>query len=54
MDVISRVDVMQASYFDICLSLTFSVDYNSWQESDKGLRLAASLDRDVILAEGMP
>ncbi|KAL8941609.1 MAG: hypothetical protein Q9211_001758 [Gyalolechia sp. 1 TL-2023] len=27
-------------------------DYNSWQESDEGLRLAASLDKDVILAEG--
>lgn len=27
-------------------------DYNSWQESEKGLKLAASLDKDVILAEG--
>ncbi|CAG9999358.1 unnamed protein product [Clonostachys byssicola] len=27
-------------------------DYNSWVESDKGLRLAASLDKDVVLAEG--
>ncbi|KAI4162556.1 MAG: hypothetical protein LQ342_003787 [Letrouitia transgressa] len=27
-------------------------DYNSWQESEKGLRLAASLDKDVVLAEG--
>ncbi|KAI4136808.1 MAG: hypothetical protein LQ341_005436 [Variospora aurantia] len=27
-------------------------DYNSWQESDTGLRLAASLNKDVILAEG--
>lgn len=34
--------------------LTFSiVDYNSWQESEKGLRLAASLDKNVVLAEGM-
>lgn len=33
--------------------LIFPVDYNSWQESEKGLRLAASLDRDVVLAEGM-
>ena len=32
--------------------LTTSVDYNSWQESEKGLRLAASLDKDVVLAEG--
>lgn len=28
-------------------------DYNSWQESEKGLKLAASLDKDVVLAEGM-
>lgn len=30
-----------------------TVDYNSWQESDKGLRLAAGLDKDVVLAEGV-
>ena len=30
-----------------------AVDYNSWVESEKGLRLAASLDKDVILAEGI-
>ena len=29
-----------------------TVDYNSWIESDKGLRLAAGLDKDTILAEG--
>lgn len=27
-------------------------DYNSWQESETGRKLAASLDKDVILAEG--
>ncbi|PNY21678.1 Mannan polymerase II complex ANP1 subunit [Tolypocladium capitatum] len=27
-------------------------DYNSWVESDKGRRLAESLDKDVVLAEG--
>lgn len=27
-------------------------DYNSWVESDKGRRLTATLDKDVILAEG--
>ncbi|KAL8813374.1 MAG: hypothetical protein Q9223_000710 [Gallowayella weberi] len=27
-------------------------DYNSWQESDKGLRLAASLDKDAVIVEG--
>lgn len=29
-------------------------DYNSWQESDQALKLAAGLDKDVVLAEGMP
>ncbi|GAO14328.1 uncharacterized protein UV8b_07490 [Ustilaginoidea virens] len=27
-------------------------DYNSWIESDKGRKLTASLDKDIILAEG--
>ncbi|KAK5171380.1 uncharacterized protein LTR77_004524 [Saxophila tyrrhenica] len=27
-------------------------DYNSWQESDTGRRLAASLDKNIVLAEG--
>lgn len=27
-------------------------DYNSWTESDKARRLQASLDKDVVLAEG--
>lgn len=27
-------------------------DYNSWQESPEGLKLAASLDKDTVLAEG--
>ena len=27
-------------------------DYNSWVESDKGRKLAATLDKDVVLAEG--
>jgi len=29
-----------------------AVDYNSWVESDKGRKLANSLDKDVVLAEG--
>jgi hypothetical protein len=29
-----------------------TVDYNSWIESDQGRKLAASLDKDVILVEG--
>lgn len=31
----------------------YIVDYNSWQESDEGLRLATSLDKNVVLAEGI-
>ncbi|KAL8766451.1 MAG: hypothetical protein Q9209_006745 [Squamulea sp. 1 TL-2023] len=27
-------------------------DYNSWQESEKGLRLASSLDKDTVIVEG--
>lgn len=27
-------------------------DYNSWQESDQALKLAAGLDKDIVLAEG--
>lgn len=29
-----------------------SVDYNSWVESDTGRKLADSLDKDIVLAEG--
>ena len=29
------------------------VDYNSWIESDTGRKLADSLPKDVILAEGL-
>lgn len=28
------------------------VDYNSWVETDQGRKLANSLDKDVVLAEG--
>ena len=30
----------------------YVVDYNSWIESDTGRKLADSLDKDVVLAEG--
>lgn len=42
--------------FQLCPSASLIltiVDYNSWQESEKGLRLAASLDKNVVLAEGL-
>lgn len=28
------------------------VDYNSWIESDKAKKLAASLDKDTVIVEG--
>lgn len=28
-------------------------DYNSWQESETGRKLTSTLDKDVVLAEGM-
>lgn len=28
------------------------VDYNSWQESERGLKLASTLSKDTVLAEG--
>lgn len=54
MVAISKVDVRQ-----MCLTIAtqFSnlnaVDYNSWQESEQGLRLASTLDKNVVLAEGL-
>lgn len=50
---ILRVDVKHKVHFGPHIMLMFAVDYNSWQESEKGRRLAASLDRDIVLAEGM-
>ena len=34
------------------LLIEATVDYNSWVESEQGLALAASLSKDVVLAEG--
>lgn len=33
--------------------LIFLVDYNSWIESDKALRLASKLPKDAIIVEGL-
>lgn len=38
--------------WEIPLLTHITVDYNSWVESEKGLKLAASLPKDVVLAEG--
>ena len=35
------------------LLLSSVVDYNSWIESETGRKLADSLDKDVVLAEGL-
>ncbi len=47
-DVRSLVTTVWSIEADILI-----VDYNSWVESPRGLKLAASLDKDVVLAEGM-
>jgi hypothetical protein len=45
---------MYVSYSDIeSPANSYKVDYNSWIESDKGLKLAAGLNKDVVLAEGI-
>lgn len=45
---------MRSRVFHLVSSLTTTaVDYNSWVESEKGLKLGASLDKDVVLAEGI-
>lgn len=47
-------DTMRSRVSHLVTSLTTTaVDYNSWVESEKGLKLAASLDKDVVLAEGI-
>lgn len=51
--VILRVDVRWAGFIKPHKSANMgTVDYNSWQESEEGMKLAASLDKDVVLAEG--
>ena len=34
------------------LLTSYLVDYNSWIESEDGLKLASKLDKDTVLAEG--
>lgn len=47
-------NVRQKLQSELPPSLTwYIVDYNSWQESEQGLRLTATLDKNVVLAEGM-
>ncbi len=53
-DEISKVDVSTSSPQQLTtLTGHDTVDYNSWQESEKGLRLASSLDKDTVIVEGM-
>ena len=35
-----------------CVLTKVAVDYNSWIESDKALKLASSLHKDAIIVEG--
>lgn len=48
----SKVAVSGDNDFRQWSVLTFTVDYNSWIESDKGRRLRQTLDPDTVLAEG--
>lgn len=50
---ILKADVGYSRTCMLNIVLTALVDYNSWVESEQGLKLAASLDKDVVLAEGM-
>lgn len=53
MDATLKGDVSRTAPHLLCVTTDkFAVDYNSWVESDKGRRLANSLDKDVVLAEG--
>lgn len=36
----------------VIANMCIAVDYNSWIESPKALKLASKLDKDVVLAEG--
>jgi hypothetical protein len=53
---ISKADVSifpGMAKWNILLTHARTVDYNSWIESPKALKLASKLDKDVVLAEGM-
>lgn len=50
-DVSSTRGDTKKPFFSLTHSVT--VDYNSWIESPKALKLASKLDKDVVLAEGM-
>ena len=45
-------DVWFHRYGDDLRDIEGRFDYNSWQESETGKKLTASLDKDIVLAEG--
>lgn len=49
---ISRVDVRPPETIYNGKSLPSLVDYNSWIESDKALKMASKLSKDAIIVEG--
>ena len=51
-DIEGRCKIVYRHFYCQNIADSFLVDYNSWQESEQGLALAASLEKDVILAEG--
>jgi hypothetical protein len=52
MDMTLRANVSYPCISVASLLTSHAVDYNSWVESDKGRRLADSLPKDTVLAEG--
>lgn len=52
-DIEGRCQLSCVHFYVMKILTTPAVDYNSWIESDTGRKLADSLDKDIILAEGM-
>lgn len=48
----SKANVRKSNSRSRAATNLIKVDYNSWIESEKGLKLAASLPKDTVLAEG--
>ncbi|KAH0543832.1 hypothetical protein FGG08_001871 [Glutinoglossum americanum] len=51
-DIVDSPDVILEDFIAHDRDILVPIDYNSWIETEKGIRLAASLPKDVVLAEG--
>ena len=52
-DIEGRCQLLPTHSHSEEILLSSAVDYNSWIESETGRKLADSLDKDVVLAEGL-